>query len=108
MSLSDLGAQALAKVQQLAERGSSELHYLQKMISAGAFGLEPPQSLAAMVADMRRWGEVGMIPALKAKKFDAIVASVSRASLRPTRPPKVTQAPKDSAESLRPVEPMRR
>lgn len=68
MSLSDLGAQALAKVQQLAERGSSELHYLQKMISAGAFGLEPPQSLAAMVADMRRWGEVGMIPALNARR----------------------------------------
>lgn len=68
MSLSDLGAQALAKVQQLAERGSSELHYLQKMISAGAFGLEPPQSLAAMVADLRRWGEVGMIPALNARR----------------------------------------
>ena len=68
MSLSDLGAQALAKIQQLAERGSSELHYLQKMISSGAFGLEPPQNLAAMVADMRRWGEVGMIPALNARR----------------------------------------
>ena len=68
MSLSDLGAQALAKVQQLAERGSAELHYLQKMIASGAFGLEPPQNLAAMVADMRRWGEVGMIPALNARR----------------------------------------
>ena len=62
MSLWDLRDQALAKVQQLAERGSAELHYLQKMIDSGAFGLEPPQNLVAMVADMRRWGEVGMIP----------------------------------------------
>ena len=68
MSLSDLRAQALAKLQQLAERGSAELHYLQKMISSGAFGLEPPQNLAAMVADMHRWGEVGMIPALNARR----------------------------------------
>lgn len=68
MSLSDLRAQALAKVQQLAERGSAELHYLQKMISSGAFGLEPPQNLAAMAADVLRWGEVGMIPALNARR----------------------------------------
>ena len=61
VSLSNLSAQALEKVQQLAERGSAELHYLQKMISAGAFGLEPPQNLVAMVGDIRRWGEVGMI-----------------------------------------------
>ena len=67
-SLSDLPAQALGKVQQLAERGSAELHYLQKMISSGAFGLEPPQNLAALVADVRRWGEIGMIPALNARK----------------------------------------
>lgn len=60
--------QALEKVQQIAERCSAELHYLQKMISSGAFGLEPPQNLAAMVADMRRWGEVGMIPALNARR----------------------------------------
>ncbi len=65
---SDLPAQALGKVQQLAERGSAELHYLQKMIASGAFGLEPPQNLAALVADIRRWGEVGMIPALNARK----------------------------------------
>lgn len=65
---SDLPAQALGKVQQLAERGSAELHYLQKMIASGAFGLEPPQNLAALVADIRRWGEVGTIPALNARK----------------------------------------
>ncbi len=66
--ISDLRAQALAKLGQLAERGSAELHYLQKMISSGAFGLEPPQNLAAMVADLRRWGEVGMIPGLNARR----------------------------------------
>ena len=61
-NLFDLPAQVMAKAQQYAERGSAELHYLQKMISAGAFRPEPPQNLAAMVADIRRWGEVGMIP----------------------------------------------
>lgn len=68
VSLSNLSAQALEKVQQLAERGSAELHYLQKMIASGALGLEPPQNLAALVADVRRWGEIGMIPALNARK----------------------------------------
>ena len=66
--LSDLREQALGKVAQLVERGAAELHYLQKMIGSGAFGLEPPQNLAAMVADIRRWGEVGMIPALNARR----------------------------------------
>ncbi|MEI6254446.1 MAG: long-chain-fatty-acid--CoA ligase FadD2, partial [Mycobacteriaceae bacterium] len=54
--------------QQLAERGSAELHYLQKMIESGAFGIEPPQNLFGMVADVRKWGEVGMIPALNARR----------------------------------------
>ena len=66
--ITDLASDALNKVRQYAERGSAELHYLQKMISAGAFGIEPPQNLAAMVADIRRWGEVGMIPALNARR----------------------------------------
>lgn len=64
----DLAAGALNKARQYAERGSAELHYLQKMITAGAFGIEPPQNLAAMVVDIRRWGEVGMIPALNARR----------------------------------------
>ena len=68
MPFSDLRGRALAVAQQVAERGSAELHYLQKMISAGAFGLEPPQNLVAMVGDIRRWGEVGMIPALNARR----------------------------------------
>jgi len=64
----DLPAQALAKAQQLAERGSSELHYLFKMIESGAFRLEHPQNLVSMVADIRRWGEIGMVPALNARR----------------------------------------
>lgn len=68
LNISDLRAQALATISQLAERGSAELHYLQKMVSSGAFGLEPPQNYAALVADIRRWGEVGMIPALNARR----------------------------------------
>ncbi|MCX2932593.1 long-chain-fatty-acid--CoA ligase FadD2 [Mycobacterium sp. CVI_P3] len=67
-SLMDLPAQALATVQRLAERGSSELHYLHKMISSGALRLEPPQNLVALVSDIRRWGEIGMVPALNARR----------------------------------------
>jgi fatty-acyl-CoA synthase len=66
--LTDLPLQAAAKAQQYAERGSAELHYLLKMLEAGAFKLEPPQNIAAMVADIRRWGEFGMIPALNARR----------------------------------------
>jgi fatty-acyl-CoA synthase len=60
--------QAAAKIQQYVERGSAELHYAYKMLEAGAFKLEPPQNVAAMVADIRRWGEFGMIPALNARR----------------------------------------
>jgi fatty-acyl-CoA synthase len=66
--LTDLPLQAVAKAQQLAERGSAELHYAYKMLEAGAFKLEPPQNVAAMVADIRRWGEFGMMPALNARR----------------------------------------
>ena len=67
-SLLDLPAKALAKAQRIAERGTAELHYLQKMIESGAFRLEPPQNLAGMVTDIRRWGEIGMVPALNARR----------------------------------------
>jgi len=66
--LTDLPLQAVAKAQQLVERGSAELHYAYKMLEAGAFRLEPPQNVAAMLADIRRWGEFGMIPALNARR----------------------------------------
>jgi acyl-CoA synthetase (AMP-forming)/AMP-acid ligase II len=66
--LTDLPLQAAAKIQQYVERGSAELHYAYKMLEAGAFKLEPPQNIAAMIADIRRWGEFGMIPALNARR----------------------------------------
>jgi acyl-CoA synthetase (AMP-forming)/AMP-acid ligase II len=70
--LTDLPLQAAAKIQESAgkywDRGSAELHYAIKMFEAGAFKLEPPQNIAAMLADIRRWGEFGMIPALNARR----------------------------------------
>ncbi|EID12901.1 long-chain-fatty-acid--CoA ligase FadD2 [Mycolicibacterium phlei] len=68
VKLTELPWQAIAKAQQLVERGSAELHYAQKMFGAGAFRLEPPQHIAAMVADIVKWGEFGMIPALNARR----------------------------------------
>ncbi len=71
--LNDLPLQVAAKVQQSAnkiwERGSAELHYARKMFEAGALKVEGPQDVAAFVADMRRWGEIGMIPALSARRY---------------------------------------
>jgi fatty-acyl-CoA synthase len=66
--LTERPLQAVARIQQYAERGSAELHYALKMFEAGAFKIEPPQNVAAMVADIRRWGEFGMIPALNARR----------------------------------------
>ena len=64
----DLPGQVLSKAQQYFERGSAELHYLRKIIEAGAFRLEPPQNYAALAADLRKWGEFGMLPALNARR----------------------------------------
>ncbi|MCZ8380013.1 long-chain-fatty-acid--CoA ligase FadD2 [Mycobacterium sp. CPCC 205372] len=66
--LTEFPLQAAAKAKQYLDRGSAELHYARKMFEAGAFKLEPPQNVAAMVADIRRWGEFGMIPALNARR----------------------------------------
>ena len=66
--LTELPFQAAANVQQYAERGAAELHYARKMFEAGALKLEPPQNIAAFLADIRRWGEFGMIPALNARR----------------------------------------
>ncbi len=67
-NIPDLITEALDKAKQYAERGSAELHYLRKMISSGAFGVEPLQNYAALAADIARWGEIGMIPALNARR----------------------------------------
>jgi fatty-acyl-CoA synthase len=66
--INDIAGKALSTARKVAERGSAELHYLQKMIGAGALAVEPPGKLAALAADVRRWGEVGMIPALNARR----------------------------------------
>ncbi len=74
--LTDLPLQAAAKVQQYAERGSAELHYARKMLEAGALKIEAPQNIVAMLADIRRWGEFGMIPALNARRTPDAVAII--------------------------------
>jgi fatty-acyl-CoA synthase len=66
--LIDLPGQVAAKLQQYVERGSAELHYLRKVFESGALKLESPQLIATAVADGVRWGELGMIPALNARR----------------------------------------
>ena len=79
-TLTDLAAQALGKITQSAEiywdRGTAELHYARKMFEAGALKLEPPQDIAAFLGDIRRWGEIGMIPALNARRTPHAVAVI--------------------------------
>jgi fatty-acyl-CoA synthase len=79
-NLTDLPLQAATKLWESAgrylERGSAELHYARKMFEAGAFKVEPPQNIAAMLADIRRWGEFGMIPALNARRTPDRVAVI--------------------------------
>jgi acyl-CoA synthetase (AMP-forming)/AMP-acid ligase II len=67
-NLFDLPGQAVAKVQQYAGRGASELHYLRKIIESGTFRLENPLNYAAMAADIGKWGEIGMLPAFNARR----------------------------------------
>ena len=67
-NLIGLPGQAVAKIQQYAERGAFELHYLRKIIEAGGFRLEPPQNYAAMAADILKWGEFGMLPSVNARR----------------------------------------
>jgi fatty-acyl-CoA synthase len=67
-NLIDLPGQAAAKLLRYAERGAAELHYLRKIIESGAFRLEPPLNYAAMAADIRKWGEIGMLPSFNARR----------------------------------------
>jgi fatty-acyl-CoA synthase len=67
-NLIDLPGQAVAKIFQYAERGAAELHYVRKIIEAGAFRLEPPQNYAAMVTEIAKWGEFGMLPSMNARR----------------------------------------
>jgi fatty-acyl-CoA synthase len=67
---------AASKAQQYADRGLAELHYVRKIFEAGGFPLEPPQKVAAMANDIRKWGEIGMLPALHARRNPDKVAII--------------------------------
>ena len=68
LSFADIAAQVTEKARQYADRGTSELHYVRKMFEAGALKLESPQNIAAMAADIVRWGEFGMLPSVNARR----------------------------------------
>jgi fatty-acyl-CoA synthase len=67
-NLLGLPGQTVTKLQQYLERGTAELHYLRKIFESGAIGLEPPLNYAAMAADIRKWGEFGMLPSHNARR----------------------------------------
>ena len=67
-NLLGLPGQIVPKLQQYLERGSAELHYLRKIFESGAIGLEPPLNYAAMAAEIRKWGEFGMLPSHNARR----------------------------------------
>lgn len=75
-NLIGLPGQTVAKLQQYLERGSAELHYVRKIFEAGAFRLEPPQNVAAMAADIYKWGEFGMLPSLNARRHPERAACI--------------------------------
>jgi len=64
-TVQDVLAQSVGKY---LDRGAAELHYARKMFEAGALKIESPQHIAAMLADIVRWGEMGMVPALNARR----------------------------------------
>ena len=64
----ELVTQAVEKARQYVDRGSAELHYLRKIFESGALKLEPPHAIAALAADISRWGEIGMIPSVNARR----------------------------------------
>ncbi|KLO27083.1 acyl-CoA synthetase [Mycolicibacter heraklionensis] len=66
--LTDLPSQAVNKLGRYLERGGAELHYLRKILESGALKLESPRVIASALADGARWGELGMIPALNARR----------------------------------------
>ncbi|WP_046318051.1 long-chain-fatty-acid--CoA ligase FadD2 [Mycobacterium sp. UM_Kg1] len=66
--LIDLPSQAVTKLGRYLERGGAELHYLRKILQSGALKLESPKVIASALSDGARWGELGMIPALNARR----------------------------------------
>jgi fatty-acyl-CoA synthase len=67
-NLPGLPGQTVAKLQQYLERGSAELHYVRKIIESGAFRIESPLNYAAMLSEIQKWGEFGMLPSLNARR----------------------------------------
>ena len=72
----ELVTEAVGKARQYADRGWNELHYVRKMFDAGALKVESPQAVAAMAADLARWGEIGMLPAVNARRTPHRVAVI--------------------------------
>ena len=72
----ELVNQVVDKARQYAERGTAELHYVRKLFESGALKLESPQMMAAMAADIVRWGEIGMIPSVNARRTPHRVAVI--------------------------------
>ncbi|MEO6794765.1 MAG: long-chain-fatty-acid--CoA ligase FadD2 [Mycobacterium sp.] len=66
--LTDLPSQALTRLGSYLERGNAELHYARKIFESGVLKLESPRVIANAIADAARWGELGMIPALNARR----------------------------------------
>ncbi|MCV7385766.1 long-chain-fatty-acid--CoA ligase FadD2 [Mycolicibacter longobardus] len=66
--LTELPSQAVSKLGRYLERGNAELHYVRKILESGALKLESPRVLASAITDGKRWGELGMIPALNARR----------------------------------------
>ncbi|MFZ0835498.1 MAG: long-chain-fatty-acid--CoA ligase FadD2 [Mycobacterium sp.] len=67
---------AAAKATQYADRGAAELHYVRKLFESGALKLESPRMVAAMAAEIARWGEMGMIPSVNARRTPHRVAVI--------------------------------
>lgn len=66
--LSGFSSQALAGVRRLTHRGMSEMHYLAKMLEAGALRVEKPQNIALTLADLLKFGNYGVIPGINARR----------------------------------------
>lgn len=74
--LSDLAGVLPSHLERYAERGSSEAHYLRKIIEAGAFHGQTPLDLLAIGTDIRKWGEIGMLPSLNSRRNPDRVAVI--------------------------------
>jgi fatty-acyl-CoA synthase len=68
LNFADIVVLANTKAREYVDRGSAEFHYVRKLVEAGALKLEPPQHIAAMVTELVRWGEIGMLPAMNARR----------------------------------------